>query len=195
MAGFKDIVGQEKIKEHMLNAIRMDKVSHAYIIQGELGAGKEFITKVFAKTIQCERSKENPCEECRSCKQIDNKNHPDVIWVSHEKPNSIGVEDIRTQINNDMGIKPYYGPKKIYIVNECEKKDVADLSKLKMYFSEGYSQGITRGEISASTGISAKNLNRFLGYEEFSGIFIPETDVISSLENIDIKGTEVTTEV
>lgn len=83
----------------------------------------------------------------------------------------------------------------VEVCHECEKKDVADLSKLKMYFSEGYSQGITRGEISASTGISAKNLNRFLGYEEFSGIFIPETDVVSSLENIDIKGTEATTEV
>ena len=83
----------------------------------------------------------------------------------------------------------------VEVCHECEKKDVADLSKLKMYFSEGYSQGITRGEISASTAISAKNLNRFLGYEEFSGIFIPETDVISSLENIDIKGTEITTEV
>lgn len=83
----------------------------------------------------------------------------------------------------------------VEVCHECEKKDVADLSKLKMYFSEGYSQGITRGEISASTGISAKNLNRFLGYEEFSGIFIPETDVVSSLENVDNKGTEATTEV
>lgn len=83
----------------------------------------------------------------------------------------------------------------VEVCHECEKKDVADLSKLKMYFSEGYSQGITRGEISASTGISAKNLNRFLGYEEFSGIFIPETNVVNSLENVDIKGTEVTTEV
>ena len=51
MASFKDIIGQENIKEHMQNAIRMDKVSHAYIIQGELGAGKEFIAKVFAKTV------------------------------------------------------------------------------------------------------------------------------------------------
>ena len=83
----------------------------------------------------------------------------------------------------------------VEVCGECERKDVADLSKLKLFFADGYSQGITRGEISASTGISSKNLNRFLGYEEFSGIFIPETDVISSLENIDIKGTEVTTEV
>ena len=102
MGRFADIIGHEQIIGHLQNAISLDKVSHAYIIQGELGAGKEFIAKVFAKTIQCERSKKEPCEECRSCKQIDGRNHPDVIWVTHEKPNSIGVEDIRGQINNDM---------------------------------------------------------------------------------------------
>ena len=142
MAGFKNIVGQEKIKEHMQNAIRMDKVSHAYIIQGELGAGKEFIAKVFAKTIQCERSKEEPCEECRSCKQMDHKNHPDVIWVSHEKPNSIGVEDIRAQVNNDMGIKPYYGPKKIYIISESEKMTVQAQNALLKTLEEPPAYGV-----------------------------------------------------
>lgn len=121
MAGFDTIVGQEQIKEHMKQAIKMDKVSHAYIIQGELGAGKEFLAKVFVKALQCEKGEIEPCEECRSCKQVESKNHPDVIWVSHEKPNSIGVEDIRKQVNNDMDIKPYYGPKKIYIIQDCEK--------------------------------------------------------------------------
>ena len=142
MAGFKNIVGQEKIKEHMQNAIRTDKVSHAYIIQGELGAGKEFIARVFAKTIQCERSKEEPCEECRSCKQMDNKNHPDVIWVSHEKPNSIGVEDIRAQVNNEMGIKPYYGPKKIYIINDSEKMTVQAQNALLKTLEEPPAYGV-----------------------------------------------------
>lgn len=142
MAGFRDIVGQEKIKEHIQNAIRMDKVSHAYIIQGELGAGKEFIAKIFAKTLQCERSKEDPCEECRSCKQINTRNHPDVIWVSHEKPNSIGVEDIRSQVNNDMGIKPYYGPKKIYIINDCEKMTVQAQNALLKTLEEPPAYGV-----------------------------------------------------
>ena len=50
-----------------------------------------------------------------------NRNHPDIIYVSHEKPNTISVDDIRTQINNDVGIKPYSSPYKIYIVNEAEK--------------------------------------------------------------------------
>ncbi|MBQ9989936.1 MAG: DNA polymerase III subunit delta' [Lachnospiraceae bacterium] len=121
MAKFTDIIGQEQIREHLQNAISMDKVSHAYIIHGELGAGKEFISKIFAMTLQCEKGKTEPCEECRSCKQTESRNHPDIIWVTHEKPNSIGVEDIRGQVNNDMVIKPYYGPKKIYIINEAEK--------------------------------------------------------------------------
>ena len=142
MAGFRDIVGQENIKEHMQNAVQMDKVSHAYIIQGELGAGKEFIARVFAKAIQCEKRKEEPCEECRSCKQIDSKNHPDVIWVSHEKPNTIGVEDIRSQVNNDMGIKPYYGPKKIYIVGEAEKMTVQAQNALLKTLEEPPAYGV-----------------------------------------------------
>ena len=124
MAGFQDIIGQEHIKEHLLHAIEQNKVSHAYMIQGELGAGKEFIAKAFAQILQCEEKGKEPCENCRSCKQIQNKNHPDVIWVTHEKPNTIGVDDIRLQINRDVEIKPYYGPRKIYIIPECEKMTV-----------------------------------------------------------------------
>ena len=48
-------------------------------------------------------------------------NQPDIIYVSHEKPNTIGVDDIRTQINNDIVIKPYSSRYKVYIVDEAEK--------------------------------------------------------------------------
>ena len=53
MAYFKDIIGQEQIKEHLQNAIATGKISHAYIINGERFAGKEFIAKIFAMTLQC----------------------------------------------------------------------------------------------------------------------------------------------
>ena len=121
MAKFTDIVGQEQIKEHLQNAIAMNKVSHAYIIHGERNAGKEFIARVFAMTLQCEKGETEPCGECHSCKQALGNNQPDIIYISHEKPNTIGVEDIRTQINGDIGIKPYSSPRKIYIINEGEK--------------------------------------------------------------------------
>lgn len=121
MAGFTDIVGQEQLKEHLQNAIATNKVSHAYIINGERNAGKEFIARVFAMTLQCEKGEAEPCGECHSCKQALGNNQPDIIYISHEKPNTIGVEDIRVQINGDIAIKPYSSPRKIYVINEGEK--------------------------------------------------------------------------
>ena len=121
MAKFTDIVGQEQLKEHLQNAIAANKVSHAYIINGERSAGKEFIARVFAMTLQCEKGETEPCGECHSCKQALGNNQPDIIYISHEKPNTIGVEDIRSQINGDISIKPYSSPRKIYIINEGEK--------------------------------------------------------------------------
>ncbi len=125
MRRFDDIVGQEHLREHLENAIRMDRVSHAYIINGEKNAGKEFIAKTFSMALQCEnRQGTEPCGECHSCRQALSGNHPDIIFISHEKPGTIGVDDIRRQINNDVAIKPYKGPRKIYIMNEGEKMTV-----------------------------------------------------------------------
>ena len=124
MAKFTDIIGQEQIKEHLRGAISAHKVSHAYIINGERSSGKEFIARVFAMALQCEKGEVEPCGECHSCKQALGNNQPDIVYVSHEKPNTIGVEDIRTQINGDIGVKPYSSPYKIYIMNEGEKMTV-----------------------------------------------------------------------
>ena len=121
MAGFQDIIGQEQIKEHLQNALSTGKISHAYIINGEKSSGKEFIAKIFAMALQCEQEGVEPCNECRSCKQTLSKNQPDIIYVSHEKPNTISVDDIRTQVNNDVAIKPYSSKYKVYIINEAEK--------------------------------------------------------------------------
>ncbi len=121
MAGFHDIVGQEQIKEHLQNALTGKKVSHAYIINGEKFSGKEFIANVFAMALQCENDIVKPCQECHSCKQALGANQPDIIKVLHEKPGTISVDDIRTQINNDVAIKPYKSPYKVYIVSEAEK--------------------------------------------------------------------------
>ena len=115
MAAFRDIIGQEQIKEHLQAAISGDKVSHAYIISGEKSSGKEFIARIFAMTLQCEKGGIEPCQQCHSCRQALSDNHPDIIHVVHEKPATISVEDIRSQINSDVGIKPYSGPKKFIL--------------------------------------------------------------------------------
>lgn len=121
MADFKDIIGQEQIKEHLQNALTTGKVSHAYMIHGEKASGKEFIAQIFAMALQCEREGAEPCQECHSCRQALSANQPDIIRVTHEKPNTISVDDVRAQINNDIVIKPYSSPYKVYIMNEAEK--------------------------------------------------------------------------
>ncbi|MCM1091216.1 MAG: DNA polymerase III subunit delta [Butyrivibrio sp.] len=121
MARFTDIIGQEQIKEHLQNALTSKKISHAYIINGEKSSGKEYIARVFAMALQCEKGELEPCHECHSCKQALSDNQPDIIFVGHEKPNTISVDDIRMQVNNDVAIKPYSSPYKIYIINDAEK--------------------------------------------------------------------------
>ena len=110
MAGFKDIVGNEQIIEHLQNAISMGKVSHAYIINGPQLSGKMMIAEAFARALQCEKEGTDGCGECKSCHQADDHNHPDIIYVSHEKPNNISVDDIRTQLNNDIVLKTIEEP-------------------------------------------------------------------------------------
>lgn len=121
MPGFKDIIGHEQIIEHLQNAITMDKVSHAYIINGPDKSGKMMLAEAFAAALQCEKGGNEPCQECHSCKQAAGHNQPDIIYVTHEKPNTIAVDDIRTQLNNDIGVKPYSSTHKIYIIDEAEK--------------------------------------------------------------------------
>lgn len=121
MQGFDGIVGHDEIIEHLQNSIRLGKVSHAYIFGGENGSGKKLIASLFAMTLQCEEHGIEPCLKCASCKKAMSKDHPDIISVTHEKPNSIGIEEIRRQLIDDVAIKPYTGPYKIYLVNDAHK--------------------------------------------------------------------------
>lgn len=124
MTGFNDIVGHKKIIWHLKNAICAGKISHAYIFNGETGSGKKMLAEMFAMTLQCEQGGDEPCGVCRSCKQAQSQNQPDIIRVRHEKLGTISVEDIRSQVNGDIQIKPYSSRYKIYIVADADKMTV-----------------------------------------------------------------------
>lgn len=70
------------------------------------------------------------------------------------------------------------------VCNECGIKDKAELAKLQGVINEGFEIGTTKQDLAIRAGITAKNLNRYLQTEEFSGIYFPEAS-----ENIDILGT------
>ena len=120
MKKFEDVIGHEQVIEHMQTAIEKDRDSHAYILNGEAGSGKKMLADIFAATLQCEEHGTTPCGKCKSCLQASSGNHPDIIKVTHEKA-SISVDDIRTQLNGDIDIKPYSSKYKIYIIDEADK--------------------------------------------------------------------------
>ncbi|MDO5425839.1 MAG: DNA polymerase III subunit delta' [Eubacteriales bacterium] len=123
MSAFEKIMGHTQAITHLENAIKQNKVSHAYIFNGEKGCGKKLLAQEFAKMLQCQEP-DPPCGKCRSCLQSESGNHPDIIRITHEKPGSIGVEDIRTQLIGDVQIKPYSSPYKVYIVPDAEKMTI-----------------------------------------------------------------------
>ena len=120
MESFKDVVGHKDILKYISSAVENNRVSHAYILNGERGFGKKMLANLFAMTLLCETGDNEPCGKCHSCKQAESGNHPDIIRVTHEKPNSISVDDIRTQVNNTVDIKPYQGPYKVYIIPQAD---------------------------------------------------------------------------
>lgn len=134
-----DLVGHEQIAEHLTRAVSADKISHAYVFYGEKGMGKSFLARYFAKLLQCEAplaqegdvARLCACGKCKSCIQMDGGNQPDVVFVTHEK-STIGVDDIRSQVNADIQIKPYSSKYKIYIIDDADKMtEVAQNALLK----------------------------------------------------------------
>lgn len=142
MAGFADIVGHDQIIEHLKNAIAKDKVSHAYIFNGPELSGKRMLAEAFAMALQCEEHNPQGCGHCRSCKQAIAHNQPDIVYVSHEKPKTISVDDIRQQLNHDIVIKPYSSKYKIYIIDEAQLLNQQAQNALLKTIEEPPSYGI-----------------------------------------------------
>lgn len=120
MNTFNDIIAQPRLVSHFRSVLESGKVPHAYIIEGERFAGKEFVAKVFASALLCEGEGEKPCGKCHSCIQSASGNHPDLITVVHEKPTVISIEEIREQVTGTLGILPYQSERKIYLIGEAE---------------------------------------------------------------------------
>ena len=142
MAGFHDIIGHDDIIRHLKNAIETGKVSHSYIFTGEPGSGKKLLAGTFAAALQCESGESEPCMTCDSCKKVIGKNHPDIITVTHEKPGSISIDEVREQVVHDVDIKPYCSPYKIYIIPDAEMMTVQAQNALLKTIEEPPEYGI-----------------------------------------------------
>lgn len=124
MASFREMIGHADEIQFLQQSIENGKVSHAYLIRGPKGSGKKQMADAFAMALQCETNKRDACMECHSCKQALSNNHPDIIYLQHEKPATISVDDVRVQINDTVQIRPYSSNYKIYIIEDADKMTV-----------------------------------------------------------------------
>jgi DNA polymerase-3 subunit gamma/tau len=112
---FDTVVGQKHIIQTLQNAIKADKLSHAYLFCGPRGTGKTTVAKLLAKSVNCLNPKEAPCNRCEHCTSIQHGTHPDVIEIDAASNN--GVDEIRDLIEK-VKYAPIQGKYKVYIVDE-----------------------------------------------------------------------------
>ncbi|MDZ7816667.1 MAG: DNA polymerase III subunit gamma/tau [Planctomycetota bacterium] len=113
---FDDIVGQPHVVRTLLNAIRSDRVAHAYLFCGARGVGKTSAARIFAKTINCPNTKDNvPCCECEVCRAISEGEDIDVIEM--DAASNRGIDDVRN-LRENISFRPARSPNKVYIIDE-----------------------------------------------------------------------------
>ncbi|MEW6669237.1 MAG: DNA polymerase III subunit gamma/tau [Thermodesulfobacteriota bacterium] len=113
---FQDVVGQEHITRTLINAIRTDRLAHAYLFSGARGVGKTSVARILAKAINCANGEPGiPCNTCHSCMEVTSGSSLDVQEI--DGASNRGIEEIR-ELRENIKYMPSSGRYRVYIVDE-----------------------------------------------------------------------------
>ena len=113
---FTQLVGQQHVSQSLTNALKHDRLHHAYLFTGTRGVGKTTVARIFAKAINCQNLIEsNPCGECDICLAFDEGRFLDLIEV--DAASRTKVEDTRDLLDN-VQYAPNQGKYKVYLIDE-----------------------------------------------------------------------------